>query len=72
VVSSWRTRRAVTKCAGRAIYRGVRRHLRVTGVGRSIQEKEEEEGLAADGGVLGLLAQIYTGTAGGGARGALS
>lgn len=51
---------------------GARRHPRVTSVGRSMQEEEEEEGLGADGGVLGLLAQIYTGTAGGGARGVLS
>ena len=41
----------------------MRRHLRVAGIGRSIQE-EEEEGLPADGGMLGLLAQIYTGSLG--------
>ena len=41
---------------------------------RSMREEEEEEGIGADGGVLGLLAQIYSGTAGagGGARGVLS
>ena len=57
---------------GESYVDGARRHPRVTGIGRSIQEEEEEEGLGADGGVLGLLAQIYTGTAGGGARGVLS
>jgi autophagy-related protein 9 len=38
---------------------------------RSMQE-EDEDGLGEDGGVLGLLAQIYSGTSGGGARGVLS
>jgi autophagy-related protein 9 len=51
-----------------------RRHPRGGGVGaRSMQEEEDEDGLGADGGVLGLLAQIYSGTSGGGAaRGMLS
>jgi len=62
----------VRSTLGESYVDGARRHPRVTGVGRSIQEEEEEEGLGADGGVLGLLAQIYTGTAGGGARGVLS
>jgi len=56
---------------GESYVDSARRHRRVTGVGRSIQE-EEEEGLGVDGGVLGLLAQNYTGTAGGGACGVLS
>jgi len=62
----------VRSTLGESYVDGARRHPRVTGLGRSIQEEEEEEGLGADGGVLGLLAQIYTGTAGGGARGVLS
>jgi len=62
----------VRSALGESYVDGARRHPRVTGVGRSIQEEEEEEVLGADGGVLGLLAQIYTGTAGGGARGVLS
>ncbi|KAH9958329.1 autophagy protein Apg9-domain-containing protein [Russula dissimulans] len=58
---------------------GGRRHVDRRSVGsRSMQEgegegeEEEEEELDADGGVLGLLAQIYSGTAGAGARGVLS
>jgi autophagy-related protein 9 len=62
----------VRSALGGSYVDGARRHPRITGIGRSIQEEEEEEGLGADGGVLGLLAQIYTGTAGGGARGVLS
>ena len=62
----------VRSALGESYVDGARRHPRVTGIGRSIQEEEEEEeGLGADGGVLGLLAQIYTGTAGG-AHGVLS
>ena len=53
---------------GEAYVDGARRHAR-GGVARSMQEEEEE--LGADGGVLGLLAQIYNGTAGGGPRGVL-
>jgi autophagy-related protein 9 len=45
---------------------GARRHAR-GGVARSMQEEEEE--LGTDGGVLGLLTQIYNG--GGGSRGVL-
>jgi len=66
----------VRSALGEPYVDGARRHLDRRGVGsRSMQEEEEEEdGLGADGGVLGLLAQIYSGTAGGGggARGVLS
>ena len=62
----------VRSALGESCVDGARRHPRVTGVGRSIQEEEEEEGLGADGGVPGLLAQTYTGIVGGGARGVLS
>jgi autophagy-related protein 9 len=63
----------VRSALGESYVDGARRHPRgVAGGARSIQEEEDEEGLGADGGVLGLLAQIYTGTAGGGARGVLS
>lgn len=59
----------VRSALGESYVDGARRHAR-GGVGRSMQEEEEE--LGADGGVLGLLAQIYNGTAGGGAsRGVL-
>jgi autophagy-related protein 9 len=54
---------------GESYVDGARRHGRGVGT-RSMQEEEEEVG--ADGGVLGLLAQIYSGTAGAGARGVLS
>lgn len=53
---------------GESYVDGARRHAR-GGVARSMQEEEEE--LGSDGGVLGLLAQIYNGTAGGGPRGVL-
>jgi autophagy-related protein 9 len=62
----------VRSALGESYVDGARRHPRGVGPTRPIQEEEEEEGLGADGGVLGLLAQIYTGTAGGGARGVLS
>ncbi len=58
----------VRSALGESYVDGARRHTR-EGVGRSMQE--EEEVLGADGGVLGLLAQIYNGTAGGGPRGVL-
>ena len=48
---------------------GARRYPRLTSVGWTIQEEEEEEELGMDGGVPGLLAQTYTGTAGGCAHG---
>ena len=60
----------VRSALGESYVDGARRHPRVTGVGWSIQK--EEEVLGMDGRVLGLLAQIYAGTAGGGARGVLS
>ena len=50
---------------------GARRHPRATGVGQSIHAVEGED-FGADGGVLGLLAQIDNRTAGGGGRGVLS
>jgi len=62
----------VRSALGESYVDGARRHPRGVGPTRPIQEEEDEEGLGADGGVLGLLAQIYTGTAGGGARGVLS
>ena len=40
---------------GKSNVDGARRHSRVTGIGRSIQEPEEE-GIGADGDVLGSLA----------------
>ncbi|KAH9026775.1 APG9-domain-containing protein [Lactarius pseudohatsudake] len=55
----------VRSALGESYVDGARRHAR-GGVARSMQE-EEDDGLGADGGVLGLLAQIYNGTAGGGA-----
>jgi autophagy-related protein 9 len=58
----------VRSALGESYVDGARRHAR-GGVGRSMQEEEEE--LGADGGVLGLLAQIYNGTAGGASRGVL-
>ncbi|KAI0293550.1 autophagy protein Apg9-domain-containing protein [Russula brevipes] len=57
--------------AGRAVCRWGAEHPYGVGA-RSMQEEEDEDGLGADGGVLGLLAQIYSGAAGGGARGVLS
>jgi autophagy-related protein 9 len=61
----------VRSALGESYVDGARRHPR-GGVGtRSMQEEEDEDGLGADGGVLGLLAQIYSGTSGG-ARGVLS
>ncbi|KAI9511107.1 APG9-domain-containing protein [Russula earlei] len=62
----------VRSALGEPYVDGARRYPR-SAVSRSMQEEEEEDGLGADGGVLGLLAQIYSGTAGGGtARGVLS
>jgi autophagy-related protein 9 len=61
----------VRSALGESYVDGGRRHVRGVSA-RSMQEEEEEDGLGADGGVLGLLAQIYSGTAGGGARGVLS
>jgi autophagy-related protein 9 len=61
----------VRSALGESYVDGARRHLHGVGA-RSMQEEEEEDRLGADGGVLGLLAQIYSGTAGGGARGVLS
>ena len=52
----------VRSALGESYVDGARRNAR-GGVGRSMQE-EEDEGLGADGGVLGLLAQIYNGTTG--------
>jgi len=57
----------VRSSLGKAYVDGAKRYLCVTDVKHSIQEEEEEEGLAADRGMLGLLVQINTGTAGGGA-----
>jgi len=65
----------VRSALGESYVDGARRHPRGGGVGsRSMQEEEDEDGLGTDGGVLGLLAQIYSGTSGGGggARGVLS
>ena len=64
----------VRSALGESYVDGARRHPRGGGVGaRSMQEEEDEDGLGTDGGVLGLLAQIYSGTSGGGAaRGMLS
>ena len=65
----------VRSALGESYVDGARRHPRGGGVSaRSMQEEEDEDGLGADGGVLGLLAQIYNGTSGGGgaARGVLS
>ncbi|KAH9180820.1 APG9-domain-containing protein [Lactarius sanguifluus] len=59
----------VRSALGESYVDGARRHAR-GGVARSMQE-EEDDGLGTDGGVLGLLAQIYNGTAGGGPRGVL-
>ena len=50
----------IRSAQGESYINGARRHPHVTGVRWSIQE-EEGEWLGADGGVLGLLAQIYTG-----------
>ncbi|KAF8261690.1 autophagy protein Apg9-domain-containing protein [Lactarius quietus] len=49
----------VRSALGESYVDGARRHAR-GGVARSMQEEEEE--LGADGGVLGLLAQIYNGS----------
>ena len=64
----------VRSALGESYVDGARRNPRSSGVGaRSMQEEEDEDGLGADGGVLGLLAQIYSGTSGGGGpRGMLS
>ena len=51
---------------------GTRRRPCVARVGWSIQEEEQEGGPHVNGGVLGLLVQTCTGTAGGGARSILS
>ena len=61
----------VRSALGESYVDGARRHPQGVGA-RSMQEEEGEDGLGADGGVLGLLAQIYSGTSGGGARGVLS
>ncbi|KAI0306296.1 autophagy protein Apg9-domain-containing protein [Multifurca ochricompacta] len=61
----------VRSALGESYVDGGRRHPRGMST-RSMREEEEEDGLQADGGVLGLLAQIYSGTVGGGARGVLS
>ena len=58
----------VRSALGESYVDGARRNTR-GGVARSMQEEEEEVG--ADGGVLGLLTQIYNGTTGGGPRGVL-
>ena len=55
---SWRSEGDVHSALGESYVNGARRHLRVTGVGRSTQEEEEEEEPDADRRVLGLLAQI--------------
>jgi autophagy-related protein 9 len=62
----------VRSALGGSYVDGARRHSRGGVSARSMQEEEDEDGLGADGGVLGLLAQIYSGTSGGGARGVLS
>jgi autophagy-related protein 9 len=64
----------VRSALGESYVDGARRHPRGGVSARSMQEEEDEEGLGTDGGVLGLLAQIYNGTSGGGggARGVLS
>ena len=64
----------VRSALGESYVDGARRHPRGGVSARSMQEEEDEDGLGADGGVLGLLAQIYNGTSGGGggARGVLS
>jgi autophagy-related protein 9 len=63
----------VRSALGESYVDGARRHPRGGVSARSsMQEEEDEEGLGEDGGVLGLLAQIYSGTSGGGARGVLS
>ena len=59
----------VRSALGESYVDGARRNAR-GGVARSMQE-EEEDGLGADGGMLGLLGQIYNGTAGGRPRGVL-
>ena len=63
----------VRSALGESYVDGARRHPRGGGVSaRSMQEEEDEDGVGTDGGVLGLLAQIYSGTSGGAARGVLS
>lgn len=65
----------VRSALGESYVDGARRHSRGGVSARSsMQEEEDEDRLGADGGVLGLLAQIYSGTSGGGggARGVLS
>lgn len=64
----------VRSALGESYVDGARRHPRGGVSARSMQEEEDEDGLGTDGGVLGLLAQIYSGTSGGGggARGVLS
>jgi autophagy-related protein 9 len=64
----------VRSALGESYVDGARRHTRVGVSARSMQEEEDEDGLGTDGGVLGLLAQIYSGPSGGGggARGVLS
>jgi autophagy-related protein 9 len=61
----------VRSALGESYVDGARRHPRGNVGARSMQEEEDEDGFGADGGVLGLLAQIYSGTSGG-ARGVLS
>ena len=60
----------VRSALGESYVDGAQRHAR-GGTSRSMQEEEEEDGLGPDGGVLGLLTQIYNGTTGGGPRGVL-
>lgn len=63
----------VRSALGESYVDGARRHPRGSVSARSsMQEEEDEDGLGEEGGVLGLLAQIYSGTSGGGARGVLS
>ena len=62
----------VRSALGESYVDGARRHHQRGVSARSMQEEEEEDGPGADGGVLGLLAQIYSGTAGGGTRGVLT
>ena len=63
----------VRSALGESYVDGARRHPRGGVSARSsMQEEEDEDGVGEDGGVLGLLTQIYNGTSGGGGRGVLS
>jgi autophagy-related protein 9 len=63
----------VRSALGGSYVDGARRHPRGGVSARSsMQEEEDEDALGEEGGVLGLLAQIYSGTSGAGARGVLS